>query len=63
MSVPSTLIVPAVGSISRRTARPTVDLPQPHLADQRQRLAGADREADAVDRVDLADGAAQQALA
>ena len=29
MSVPSSLMLPAVGSISRRTVRPTVDLPQP----------------------------------
>ena len=29
MSVPLTLMLPAVGSISRRIARPTVDLPQP----------------------------------
>ena len=35
---------PAVGSISRRIALPTVDLPQPDLADQRQRLAAADVE-------------------
>src|SRR5665213_978172 len=29
MSTPLTLMVPPVGSISRRTVRPTVDLPQP----------------------------------
>ena len=33
------------------------------LADQAERLALADREADAVDRVDCADGAAQQPCA
>src|SRR5204863_8696327 len=38
-------------------------LAAPALADQPQRLGRADREAHAVDGVDVADGAAQQALA
>ena len=39
------------------SARPVVDLPQPELADERERLARADGEADAVDRVDAGDAA------
>src|SRR5262249_27500340 len=49
MSRPPSLMVPLVGSSSRSTVRATVDLPQ--------RFAFADFEADAIDRVDLPDGA------
>ncbi len=63
MSRPSRRSVPAVGSIRRRMVRPTVVLPQPELADEAQGLARLDREAHVVDGVDLADRAAQQALA
>ena len=45
---------PAVGSSSRRMVLPAVDLPQPRLADEAERLALGDREADAVDGVHLA---------
>ena len=41
---------PAVGSMqAQQTARPSVVLPQPLLADEAERLAARDREADAVD--------------
>ena len=39
-SSPSQSTRPAVGSIRRRIARPRVDLPQPRLADDAERLAG-----------------------
>ena len=55
MSVPSKTIVPPVGSYRRRSARPTVDLPQPGLADEAERLAALDSERDAVDRLHVAD--------
>ena len=42
MSVPSKTILPPVGSYRRRSARPTVDLPQPGLADEPERLAALD---------------------
>ena len=52
---------PSVGSISRRMQRPVVDLPQPGFADQAERLAGAMSKRHAVDRMDAADLARQQA--
>src|SRR5229473_721281 len=54
MRSPRSLIVPAVGSISLRIVL---------LADEAERLARSDVEADAIDGVDLAHGARQQALA
>ena len=39
--------------------RPSVDLPQPGLADEADRLAALDRERDAVDRLDVADVAVE----
>ncbi len=62
MRSPLSLISPAVGSISLRIAFPAVDLPQPALADEAQRLAGADLERNVVDRVDLADRRLQECL-
>ena len=59
MSVPSKMIRPAVGSYSRRSARPTVDLPQPDSPDEPERLAAPDLERDAVDRLDVADVAVE----
>ncbi len=53
---------PAVGSISFRMAFPAVDLPQPLSPTSPKRLARGDVEGDAVDRMDLADGALQQAF-
>ena len=55
MSVPSKTILPPVGSYRRSRARPTVDLPQPGLADEPERLAAFDQERDAVDRLHVAD--------
>ena len=43
--------LPPVGSIRPSTQRPIVVLPEPDFADQCQRLAARDREADAVDRL------------
>ena len=63
MSWPSSWMVPAVGSIRRRIGAADGGLAAAALADQTQRLAGADREADAVDGIDVADGAPQQTLA
>ena len=54
-------ISPAVGAIARRMQREVVVLPQPRLADQRQRLAAVDGEAHVVDRAHLADDATEQA--
>ena len=48
-SLPSNQTWPELGSISRRMQRPVVDLPQPELAHQAERLALADVEAHAVD--------------
>ncbi len=48
MSRPSKRTRPAVGSIRRSTSRAVVDLPQPELAHQRQRLAAIERERNAV---------------
>ena len=42
-------------------ARPSVVLPEPELADDAERLAGAQLERQAVDRLHVIDGAAQQA--
>ena len=61
-SLPAITIDRRSARMRRITVRATVDLPQPELADQPQRLARADREADPVDGVDLTDGAAQQPL-
>ena len=58
--MPSKRIEPEVGSISRSSVRQSVDLPQPGLADQAQRLALVDEEADVVDRPHLADLAVDQ---
>jgi len=44
--------------ISRRMARPKVVLPEPDLSDDAERLALADRNADAVDGFDMPDDAA-----
>ena len=60
MSSPSNTMRPAVGSSMRRMARPVVDLPQPDFADQPQRVAARQREADAVDSLDGADLALDQ---
>ena len=51
MSRPSNVIEPSVRSYSRAMHRASVDLPQPGLADQAERLPGAQLEADVVDRV------------
>ena len=51
MSVPSKTTRPRSGRSSRAMQRASVDLPQPGLPDQAERLAPADLEAHAVDRV------------
>ena len=62
MSVPLTLMLP-VGRLDQPQDRAADrGLAAAGLADQRERLAGADRQRHAVDRVDIAGGAAQQAL-
>ena len=63
MSRPSNSIVPPVGSSSRVISRPVVVLPQPDSPTSAERLARAHVEVDAVDRLDRADLALQQALA
>ena len=55
MSWPSKRIVPPVGSRSRVSSRPVVVLPQPDSPTSAERLALADVEVDAVDRLDRAD--------
>ena len=52
MSAPSKRIVPLVGSCSRTSSRPSVDLPQPDSPTIAERLAAPHLERDAVDRVD-----------
>ena len=47
--------------ISRMMARASVVLPEPELADDAEGLAGADGDGGVVDRLDVADGPAQQA--
>ena len=47
--------------ISRRMARPSVVLPEPDFADHTKRFALADLDADAVDRLDVADRLAHDA--
>ncbi len=47
--------------ISRRMARPSVVLPEPGFADHAERFALAQIDADAVDRLDMADDFAHQA--
>ena len=63
MSVPSNMIVPAVGSRSRRSTRPTVDLPEPDSPTSPRVPPGLDREVDAVDGAHVADRAPQHAAA
>ena len=58
---PSSLISPDSGSTRRRIDRPAVDLPQPELAHEAQRLAHLDVEGHILDRVDVRHGAAQEA--
>ena len=41
-STPDNRMAPRVGSMTRRMQRPSVDFPQPQLADQPERLAGAE---------------------
>ena len=53
MSWPSKRIVPAVGSMSRSSSRPTVVLPQPDSPTSPRVSPRADVEADAIDRLDL----------
>ena len=53
MSPPSKHGLPAVGSSSRMSSRPSVDLPQPGLADDAERLPGVQVEVDAVDGLDV----------
>ena len=55
MSRPSNSIFPSVSSCRRTMQRPSVDLPQPGLADQPERLARADVERDVVDGVHAGD--------
>ena len=57
---PSTRMSPCQATRSR-SALPVVDLPQPEFADQRQRLADADLEGDALDRMHALDRPAQDA--
>jgi hypothetical protein len=52
-------MAPEDGSTSRSTLRATVDLPQPDFADQPERLALGDREADAIDGMHGADAPTQ----
>ena len=59
--LPSKRTVPAVGAMRSISRRAVVDLPQPDFADDAQRLAGVEREADAVDGPHGAAGAAEQA--
>ncbi len=47
-------ITPMLRVSSRMTERLVTDLPEPDLADERERLAGGDRQVDIVDRRDLA---------
>ena len=54
-------IWPLVGVVARRINAPGRRLAAAGLADQPQRLALADLEADAVDRLDVPDHAAKQA--
>ena len=61
MSVPSNMIVPAVGSSSRMSTRPTVDLPDPDSPTSPSVPPVLDDEVDAVDRAHVADGAPQDA--
>ena len=50
ISRPSKRIRPAVGSISRSTSRPSVDLPQPDSPTSASVSPAVERKADAVDR-------------
>ena len=59
-SLPSKRMPPSLRS-SRSRARPSVVLPEPDFADQPDRVAFAQRDADAVDRLHVADGPAQHA--
>ena len=61
MSVPSKMIVPAVGSIRRRISRPTVVLPQPDSPTRPSALAAPDVEVDAIDGLDLGHRALEDA--
>ena len=63
MSVPLSWMLPLVGSTSRRMARADRRFAAAGFADHAQRLADADREADAVDGMHGADAAAQHAAA
>ena len=60
MSWPVEPIVPSVASNRRITTRASVDLPQPGLPHQAERLAGIDLQVDAVDRVHVADVVLEQ---
>ena len=60
MSLPRKTILPC-DEISRISARPSVVLPEPELADDAERLALAHRDVDAVHRLDVADDRAEQA--
>ena len=57
-------MAPEVGSISRATQRATVDLPEPELADDADRLAAPHADVDVFGRAhDPADAAEQAAVA
>ena len=61
MSVPSKTIRPAVGSMSRRSARPTVDLPQPDSPTSPSVSPRRMLKRDVVDGLDVADLAVEDA--
>ena len=61
MSVPSKLIVPAVGSMRRRSSRPTVVLPQPDSPTRPSVSPRRISKLDAVDGLDRPDRALQDA--
>ena len=63
MSVPSKTIVPAVGSMSRSSSRPTVVLPQPDSPTRPSVSPRRTDEVDAVDGAHLGDGPLQDAAA
>ncbi len=60
MSFPSKMIRPAVGSISLMIVRPSVVLPHPGLAHDAQRLAVANAQVDARNRLHLPDGVLEE---
>ena len=61
-STPSKRISPAVGSSSRSSVRPSVDLPQPDSPTSRHSLARIDVEIDPVDGLKLGDRALEHPL-